>query len=113
MMLKTVIVSDKQRGLLIRDGRFIQMLDPGRHWLASLFGTLQVELFDATGVFTSPWAEVIAKRHPEIAANYFETVTVREGEVAIVSLDGRASYVVRPGETVHVWTVLKQVEVKR
>jgi len=113
MMFKTVIVSDKQRGLLIRDGRFIRMLEPGRHCLASLVGTLSVELFDATGAFMSPWAEVIAKRHPEIAENYFQTICVGEGEVAVVSLDGRASFVVRPGETAYVWTVLRQVEAKR
>ncbi len=112
-MMKTIIVTEKQRGLLIRDGRFIRMLEPGRHRLASLFGNVGVELHDATGAFTSPWAEVIAKRHPEIAATYFETVTVGEGEVAAVSLDGRASLIVRPGETAYVWTVLKRVAVKR
>lgn len=112
-MYKTIIVSEKQRGLLIRDGRFIQMLEPGRHRLMNLFGSQSVELCDVTGVFVSPWAELIAKRHPEIAAGYFETVSVGEGEVAVVSLDGKASLIVRPGETAYVWTVLRQVAVKR
>jgi regulator of protease activity HflC (stomatin/prohibitin superfamily) len=111
-MYTSFIVSEKQRGLLIRDGRFIRMLEPGRHRLLDVMSRCEVELFDATGVFASPWAELIAKRNPEIAADYFTTVRVDEGKVAIVRMDGRASLLVRPGEAVYVWTVLKQVEVE-
>jgi regulator of protease activity HflC (stomatin/prohibitin superfamily) len=111
-MYYTFIVSEKQRGLLIRDGRFIRMLEPGRQRIFDPLGRYDFELFDATGIFASPWAELIAKRHPEIAADYFVTVRVEEGKVAVVRMDGRASAIVRPGETVHVWSVLKTVEVE-
>jgi len=111
-MYYTFIVSEKQRGLLIRDGRFIRMLEPGRQRIFDPLGRYDFELFDATGIFASPWAELIAKRHPEIAADYFVTVRVEEGKVAVVRRDGRASAIVRPGETVHVWSVLKTVEVE-
>ncbi len=111
-MYNSFIVSEKQRGLLIRDGRFIRMLEPGRQRIFDPLSRYEFELFDATGMFASPWAELIAKGHPEIAAEYFQTVKVEEGQVAVVRLDGRASFIVRPGETVHVWTVLKTVEVE-
>jgi regulator of protease activity HflC (stomatin/prohibitin superfamily) len=111
-MYYSFIVSEKQRGLLIRDGRFIRMLDPGRQRIFDPLGRHDFELFDATGIFASPWAELIAKAHPEIAENYFTTVRVDEGKVAVVRQDGRASLIVRPGETVHVWNVLKAVEVE-
>lgn len=112
-MFKTLIVSDKQRGLLIRDGRFITMLEPGRHRRFDPFGRLRLELVEATGLFASPWAEVIEKRHPSVAEANFVTVRVPEGEVAVVRIDGRAALVVRPGDTVRVWTVFDAVEVLR
>lgn len=112
-MFKTLIVSDKQRGLLIKDGRFISMLEPGRHRRFDPFGRLSLELVDATGLFASPWAEVIEKRHPDIAEANFVTVRVPEGEVALVRIDGRAALIVRPGETVRVWTVFDAVEIER
>jgi len=113
MTRKAYVVAETQRGLLIRDGRLIRVLEPGRHVFWDVFGQLTVDLFDARGVFASPWAEIIEKRHPEIAAQYLETVRVAEGEVAIVKLDGRASVIVRPGQAVHVWKAVKDVTVVR
>lgn len=113
MVRKTSIVAENQRGLLIKDGRLIRVLEPGRHTFWDLRNQMTVELCNADGIFASPWAEIIEKRHPKLAERYLETVRVSEGEVAVVSFDGRASVIVRPGETVHVWKVLKNVEVKR
>jgi len=53
------------------------------------------------------------KRHPELAGRYLETVRVGEGEVAIVLIDGRASYIVRPGQTTYVWKAFQDVTVVR
>ena len=112
-MRKTFVVADTERGLLIQDGRLIQVLEPGRHAFWDVFGQIKIERCDARGIFVSPWAEIMEKRHPELANKYLETVRVAEGEVAVVSLDGRASMVVRPGQTIYVWKVLKDVTVTR
>jgi regulator of protease activity HflC (stomatin/prohibitin superfamily) len=112
-MFQTVIVTEKQRGLLIRDGRFQKMLEPGRHRILDLVGSLQIELCEATGLFTSPWAEVIEKRYPEIAGQYFVTVQAAEGEVAVIRVDGRPKLLVLPGQTVRHWTVFNDVSVDR
>ncbi len=112
-MLKHFVIAENQRGLLIKDGRLIDVLDPGRHVYVDVLNRMSVETYYAQGVFASPWAEIMEKRHPVLAKNYFETVRVGEGEVAIVMIDGRANYVVRPGQAVHVWKVLQEVEVLR
>lgn len=112
-MLKIFVIAENQRGLLIKDGRLIDVLDPGRHVYFDMFGRLKLELVSAQGVFASQWAEIMEKRHPDLAKLYFETVRVREGEVAIVIIDGRATYIVRPGQTSYVWKVLQNVEVVR
>ncbi len=112
-MRKTFVIAENQRGLLIEDGRLINVLEPGRHAFLDVFGRLRVELCNAQGVFASAWAPIMEKRHPELAARYLETVRVGEGEVAVVSLDGRAAMIVRPGQTVYVWKVLEDVTVTR
>jgi len=112
-MRKSFVVAENQRGLLIRDGRLIKVLEPGRHAFWDVLGRLSIELCDAQGIFALPWAEIIEKRHQKYAERYLETVRVGEGEVAIISLDGRASMIVRPGQTIYVWKVLKDVVVTR
>lgn len=112
-MLKSFVIAENQRGLLIKDGRLTDVLDPGRHVFLDVLGRLSLELVYAQGVFASPWGEIIEKRHPELAAAYFETVRVGEGEVAVVMIDGRATYIVRPGQTSYVWKVLQDVKVLR
>ena len=113
MLFKSVVVAENQRGLLIRDGRLLNVLEPGRYRFWDIAGRMTCELFDARGQFTSPWADLMEKRHPELADRVLETVRVREGEVAVVKLDGRPSMVVHPGQTVHFWKGLDTVEVTR
>lgn len=112
-MLKNIVVAENQRGLLIRDGRLINVLEPGRYRFWDIAGRLSCELFEARGQFVSPWAELIEKRHPDLAERVLETVRVREGEVAVVSLDGRASMVVYPGQVAYFWKGLDTVDVTR
>lgn len=112
-MLKSIVIAENQRGLLIKDGRLIRVLEPGRHAFWDVLGRLSVELCDAQGIFVSSWAEIMEKRHPELAERYIETVRVGEGEVAVIALDGRVSIIVRPGQTVYVWKVVKDVSVTR
>lgn len=112
-MLKNIVIAENQRGLLIKDGRFIRLLEPGRHSILDLMQRTRVDIVLADGVFTSPWAELIFKNHTEIAERNFEMVRVGENEVAIVYEDDRPSLIVRPGQTAYVWRVLRQVRVER
>ena len=109
----TFVVAENQRGLLIEDGRIIRVLGPGRHRIWNWLGRKRVEILDATGLFNSPWAEIMEKRHPELAEANFVTVRPAEGEVAVVWIDGRPGWVVRPGQALRVWTVLAEVRVDR
>ena len=111
MIRKDSIVAENQRGLLTRDGRLIEVLGPGRHRYWDFGNRLEVEIVPAQGLFSSPWAEIMAKNHPDLAEANIVTVRPREGEAAVVWIDGRAATVVRPGQTVYVWKVLSEVAV--
>ena len=113
MIREVFIVAENQRGLLIKDGRLLRVLEPGRHTYWRVGGRLLCELFEAQGVFTSPWAALMEKNHPDLADRYFMTVRAGADEVAVVSLDGRPTMIVRPGEVIHVWKVLQTVDVVR
>ncbi|WP_375398977.1 SPFH domain-containing protein [uncultured Sphingomonas sp.] len=112
MIRKEVIVPDGQRGLLIRDGRLAGILDPGRHLLWDWGQRLRVELVVATGNFASPWASTIAHVRPDIADEYFAVARPRDGQVAVVRIEGRAAHVVRPGNLALVWKVMNDVVVE-
>src|SRR5262249_31215628 len=83
-----------------------------RHMLWDFSGRLEVQTFVANGLFVSPWAEIIEKRHPEVMAGCLTAVRPGEGQAAVIWIDGRAAHLVRPGQAAHVWTVLNEVRVE-
>ena len=105
------VVAENQRGLLIEDGRIMDVMEPGRHRVSNWLGRKHVELVDAIGVFNSPWAEIMEKRHPELAEANFATIRPVEGQVSVVWVDGRPAWVVRPGQALHVWKVFGDIRV--
>ncbi|MEM6909285.1 MAG: SPFH domain-containing protein [Pseudomonadota bacterium] len=111
--MKWFIIAENQRGLLVKDGRLVQVLGPGRHfyWLWNS-RRMSVEIVDATGACHSPLVDGIEKRHPELAEANFEIVAPAIGEVALVRLEGRAKLIVRGGEVARVWAVLDEVTIE-
>jgi regulator of protease activity HflC (stomatin/prohibitin superfamily) len=111
--MKTFVIAENQRGLLVRDGRLVRVLEPGlhRYWLWNGRRD-KVEIDFATGACTSPLVDGIEKRHPELAEANFEIVRPEQGQVAVVRLDGRAKLIVRGGDVARVWKVLEAVTVE-
>jgi regulator of protease activity HflC (stomatin/prohibitin superfamily) len=111
--MKTFVIAENQRGLLVRDGRLVRVLEPGLHrfWLWNSRRD-RVEIDTATGACMSQLVDGIEKRHPELAEAHFEIVAPDQGTVAIVRLDGRARLIVRGGEVARVWQVLDTVTVE-
>lgn len=110
--MKTFIIAENQRGLLVKDGRLFRVLEPGRHfyWLWNS-RRMQVEIDFAHGACNSPLVDGIEKRHAELAEANFEIVSPAQGQVAIVRTDGRATLIVRGGEVARVWKVLDEISV--
>lgn len=112
-MMKTFIVAENQRGLLVQDGRLVRVLEPGlhRYWLWNSKRD-RVDIVPATGACMSELVDGIEKRHPQLAEAYFEIVRPEQGQVAVVRLDGQARLVVRGGDAARVWKVLDTVTVE-
>jgi regulator of protease activity HflC (stomatin/prohibitin superfamily) len=108
-----VSVKDDERAFLYRDGRFVRLLEPGRHrefdWgrrqSAEVVKVVRAEL-------TAEKALLFEKTQPAIADAHFEIVQAGPTEVAIVSFDGEPKHVVLPNTTRAFWKTLTRVDVE-
>jgi regulator of protease activity HflC (stomatin/prohibitin superfamily) len=110
----SVTVRDGERALVTRDGRFEQVLEPGRHSLFDPARRVAVEQFNVVRAeFPADRYAVLKAARPDLAAELFELVEPRSGELAIVSLDGRPLHLVGPWQSRAFWKVATRVEAER
>jgi regulator of protease activity HflC (stomatin/prohibitin superfamily) len=114
LLMLRVTVKDGERALLLRNGRYERVLDPGRHRLFDPKRTLTVETFKVVQAeFPADHYAVIKAERPDLAAALFEAVETRADELAIVSLDGRPTHLVGPWKLRVFWKVATAVTVER
>jgi len=109
-----VTVKDGERAFVTRDGRFERVLEPGRHNLFDPARRTAVELYNVVRAeFPADKFAVLKTARPDLAAELFEAVEPRAGELAIVSLDGRPVHLVGPWQSRAFWKVATRVDVER
>src|SRR5579872_130765 len=103
-LFRRILVGDQERVLLIFNGRFEGILDPGAYVIRTVGRKIDTERHKvAELVFTSGWAEYLYKERPRIAERYFTTIETNDSQVAMVYLDGKLSRVLLPGKRVMYW----------
>jgi regulator of protease activity HflC (stomatin/prohibitin superfamily) len=109
-----VVVKEDERAFLTRDGRFVRVLGPGRFAAFDPGRRLAAEVVKVVRTETAAdKALLLARTHPEVAAEHLEIVQTGPTEVAIVSLDGEPSWRVLPNATRAFWKTVTRVEVER
>jgi regulator of protease activity HflC (stomatin/prohibitin superfamily) len=109
-----VVVKEDERAFLTRDGRFVRVLGPGRFTAFDYGRRLAAEVVKvARTEIAADKALLIARAHPDVAAEHFEIVQAGPNEVAIVSLDGEPNWRVLPNTTRAFWKTVTRVEVER
>src|SRR5262245_29479760 len=107
-------VKDGERAFLMRNGRFEQVLGPGRHQLFDPMRGLTAELHQVVRTeFPAERHAVLKAARPDLAAEMFEAVETKADEVAIVSLDGRPTHLMSPWQTRVFWKAATRVEAER
>ena len=110
----TVTVKDSERAFLTRNGRFEQLLGPGKFRAFDYQGSLAAEVVPVMRAEIAPdKAFLLQKSHPDLAAEHFEFVQTGPAEVAIVSLDGQPAHLVSANTTRVFWKTVTKVEVER
>jgi regulator of protease activity HflC (stomatin/prohibitin superfamily) len=106
-------VKDGQRALLFRDGRFVEVLGPGRYARFDPARRLTSETFDVLQAeLPAERALLFAKAYPAVAREHFAIVQPGPSQVAIVSLDGDPRHLVVSNTTRAFWKTLTTVDVE-
>ncbi len=109
-----VTVKDDELAFLFRDGRFIELLGPGRHRRWSWRRRLSVEVVKVVRAEIVPEkALLLAKTHPEIAKKHFEIAQFGPTELGLISFDGDPKHIALPNTTRAFWKTLTEVQVER
>jgi hypothetical protein len=108
-----IVVREDERAFLWRDGKFLRLLEPGRHRQFDPAGRLKAEVTRIVhGEVPAERALLFEKTHPKIASEHFTIVQPGPHEVAIVSMDGAPEHLVLPHKTRAFWKTLTLVEVE-
>lgn len=113
MKIKRVTVKKNERGLLLRNGDFERVLQPGTHWLFAGLDTLRVELFALEApAFTHSLADYLMAKEPEVVAAEFVRVELTENQVGLRSENGALVEVLAPATRRLYWKGLVDVQLE-
>ena len=97
MKIKRVTVKKNERGLLLRNGDFERVLQPGTHWLFDGIDDLCVETFALEQpAFAHGLADYLMAKEPSVVAAEFVRVELTETQVGLRSENGALVEVLAP-----------------
>lgn len=112
MMIKRVTVKKNERALLLRNGDFDRVLQPGTHWLRAGFDALRVERFALDQpAFTHELADYLMAKEPAVVAAEFVRVELTETQVGLRSENGVLVELLAPATRRLYWKGLVDVQV--
>ena len=83
-MLKRFVVRKNQRGLLLREGDFVRVMEPGVSWMADPFKRLSLQICDlAAPLFDGPLADWLRQNDAPAVARWFERMDLSEDEAGL------------------------------
>ena len=100
-----MIIGEYERGFLYRNGKFVRMLEPGAHRVASLLGWT-VERVDVTDVPMTDASQLATWGRDAAFASSVATIDVQDGSVALHYVDGRFEDALEAGRYVY-WNIFR------
>jgi regulator of protease activity HflC (stomatin/prohibitin superfamily) len=111
--IKRLTVKKNERGILLRNGDFERVLQPGTHWLFAPIDTLRVELFALEqAAFTHGLADYLMAKEPDVVAAQFVRVELTEHQVGLRTENGALVEVLAPATRRLYWKGLVDVRVE-
>ncbi|MCO6384755.1 slipin family protein [Oceanicola sp. 502str15] len=108
-----VTVTETERVLVLRHGRFASMLTAGHYRLRRKGTTLHRYDIEANPAFVSSWCDALKRARPELHKAHLTEVRAEEAEVVLISRDGWPWRLLHPGHRITVWTDAGPWEVER
>jgi regulator of protease activity HflC (stomatin/prohibitin superfamily) len=112
LKFKRVTVKKNERGLLLRNGDFERVLQPGTHWLFVGMDNIRVETFALEqATFVHGLSDYLMAKEPEVVAAEFVRVDLSETQVGLRSENGVLVEVLAPATRRLYWKGLVDVKV--
>jgi len=112
--MKRVWIAQHERALVWENKRFSGVLEPGKHWLIKLFGTVEFQVYDLTvPEFEHPRVDFLVKEARSTMDNYFHIVELTDSEVGLVYKNGKLASVLAPGKRQLYWKGPIEVKVEK
>jgi len=104
-LFRTVItVSENQRALVLQDGKFVDILRPGKHTIFSFRLKTEIVEFDlAQATFNSPYLEALTRELPEVVNAHLVELKTERDEAAVINRNGRLHSVQGPEGRSYFW----------
>jgi regulator of protease activity HflC (stomatin/prohibitin superfamily) len=113
MKIQRVTVKKNERGLLLRNGDFERVLQPGTHWLVAGLDQLEVERFALEQpAFNHAMADYLMAKQPQVVAAEFVRVELNEQQVGLRTENGTLVEVLAPATRRLYWKGLVDVQVE-
>ena len=104
ILWKTIDIADNVRALLYRRNRFVKVLEPGRHRLETVSGSIRVDQYDITDVvFENSKAKFLLNTYAEALNQYIEGFEIDDNQVGLFYRDGHLIDILVPGSFMAVW----------
>ena len=114
MTMKRVWIAQHERALVWENKMFSGVLEPGKHWLVKLFGTVEFQVYDLTlPEFEHPRVDFLVKEARSTMENHFHIVELTDSEVGLVYKNGKLSSVLAPGKRQLYWKGPIEVKVEK
>ena len=105
--VERIIVTETERVLVLADGRFESILEPGEHRIRSRGRVIETHRYDITGGAVERGAldliGALARVRPELAEAHLTEVRTEAGEVAVIHRDGKLHLLLGRDERVWFW----------
>jgi regulator of protease activity HflC (stomatin/prohibitin superfamily) len=112
-LLKRVTVKKTERGVLLRNGDFERVLQPGTYWLPALVDRLHVDTFTLSPpLFSSPLADYLMASEPDVVAREFVRVALCDTQVGLLFENGVLSELLAPATRKLYWKGMVDVRVE-
>lgn len=112
-MFKRVTIKKNERGILLRNGDFERIMNPGRYWLFEGLDKLRVETFaiDQTA-FAHGLADYLMAKEPAVVAEEFARAELNETQVGLRVENGILVEILAPATRRLYWRGLVDVRIE-
>lgn len=108
--MKSVIVEEFQKAILLKNGKIIRVIGPGKHWL-SLFTEVYFSNVNEPEFYSS-LDRVLIKNYPDLMKEHFVLADVSDKQVGVIYCNNKLHSIIGPGQQQLFWKTLNDVTVE-